>query len=160
DVTDLIDMPAVGCRPRSPLITIDRPQLAIFVRPFVPDAHAVLAQVADVRFTAQKPQQLIKDRLQMQLFRGNQRKALRQVKPHLIAKNTARSGARSVAFGRPAIQNMTQQLKVLTHSAVVAAPSPANKNPCALCLSVPQSLCPISHSPTLPLSPSAAIYCS
>src|SRR5262245_25859362 len=139
-IADLIDIPPVRRRPRPPLVPIDGSQLTLLVGPLVPDAHAVLTQILDVRVASQKPQQLINDRFQMQLFRRHQRKPLRQVKPHLISKNTARSGARAIAFGRSAIQNVLEQFEILTQSAVLPTRGFGNKNR--------RDDSPTDHSPT------------
>ena len=73
---DLVDRPAVLRRPRAPLRAVDRPEIAALVRPLVPDAHAVLLQIAHVGVAVQEPQQLVHDRLQMQLLGRQQRKAV------------------------------------------------------------------------------------
>src|ERR1700694_1282283 len=52
---DLIDGASVGCRPGAPLAAIDRAQLAVRIRPFVPDRDAMLAQPGDVGVAAQEP---------------------------------------------------------------------------------------------------------
>ena len=41
-LTDLINVAPVRRRPTAPLVAVDRPQLAIFVGPFIPDADLVL----------------------------------------------------------------------------------------------------------------------
>src|SRR5262245_46756178 len=64
----------------------------------------------------------------MQFFGRHQRKSLRQVKPHLITKNTARAGPRSIGFWRTVVQNMLEQVEILTHSAVLPTHGFANKN--------------------------------
>ena len=68
-------VPPSGARPGAPLLAVDRAQFAVRVRPFVPDADAVLLQPAHVGVAAQEPQQLVDDGLQVQLLGGDQRKA-------------------------------------------------------------------------------------
>ena len=58
DLCDLVDMAAVGRRPAAPLHAVDGPELAVRVRPLVPDRDAVLLQPADVRVAAQEPEEL------------------------------------------------------------------------------------------------------
>ena len=41
NVRNLVDRPAIGCRPRAPLRAVNRAEIAVFVRPFVPDFDAV-----------------------------------------------------------------------------------------------------------------------
>ena len=99
-VADLIDRLAVAARPGSPLIAVHRPQLALGVGPFVPDRDAMLVQIANVRLAAQEPQQLVDDRLEVQLLRRHQRKAVGQIEPHLVAEDAARAGAGAIALRR------------------------------------------------------------
>jgi hypothetical protein len=51
----------------------------------------------------------------MQLFGGERRKALAQVKPHLITEHTLSAGAGTVTFDNSVLQNMAQQVVVLLH---------------------------------------------
>src|ERR1041384_1706295 len=80
-------------RPPPPLLAVDRTELAVLVGPLVPDRHAVLLQVAHVRVALQEPQQLVDDRLHVQLLGREQRKALREVETHLAAEHGARARA-------------------------------------------------------------------
>ena len=48
DQRDLVDRAAVRCRPGAPFGAVDRAEIAVLVRPFIPDADAVLLQVADI----------------------------------------------------------------------------------------------------------------
>ena len=48
---DLVDESTLIVGPGTPLITVDMSQVTVFVRPFVPDAHAVVLQVFGVRVT-------------------------------------------------------------------------------------------------------------
>src|SRR3546814_2261942 len=79
----LVDMPAVRRRPGTPLGAIDGTEIDVRVRPFVPDANAVLLQIPDVRVALQEPQQLVDDRLDVQLLGREQRETLGQVEAHL-----------------------------------------------------------------------------
>lgn len=47
-VRDLIHMPAIGSGPRTPLVTINRAQVALRIGPFVPDGHAIFGQILRV----------------------------------------------------------------------------------------------------------------
>ena len=38
-ILDLVDMSTIGSRPAAPLMTINRPQIAVFVSPFVPNVE-------------------------------------------------------------------------------------------------------------------------
>jgi hypothetical protein len=76
---------------------IDRPEIAVFVGPFVPDRNAVFLEIGDIGLALQEPQQLVDDRLEMQLLGREDRKALGQIETHLIAEDRARAGAGAVA---------------------------------------------------------------
>src|ERR1700737_3612318 len=65
---DLINRIAVGCSPVTPLCTIDAPQIAIFVGPFVPDRDPVFIEKLDVGLTPQEPKKLENNRPKMHAF--------------------------------------------------------------------------------------------
>jgi len=110
---DLVDDPPVRRGPGPPLLAIDGAQFALGVRPFVPDADAVVLQPADVGLAAQEPQQFHDDRAQMQLLGGQEGKAPRQVEPHLAAEHAQRPRARAVAPLGAVLQNVGQEAKIL-----------------------------------------------
>ena len=56
---DLIDLPAIGGLPAPPLLAVDRPEIAVFISPFIPDADTVFLQIGDIRIAAEKPDQLM-----------------------------------------------------------------------------------------------------
>mgnify|MGYP006197158293 CR=1 FL=1 len=74
-------------------MAVNRPQLAIFISPLIPDADAVFLEVLDIGITLQKPQQLMDDRAQVQLLGCEEREALRQVEPHLVTEHAERARA-------------------------------------------------------------------
>src|SRR4030065_420570 len=45
---DLVDMPAIRARPAAPLRPVYRSEFTVFIRPLIPDRHAIVAQVANV----------------------------------------------------------------------------------------------------------------
>ena len=94
---------------------VDRTQIAIFVSPLVPDGHAMLFQVLDVRITGNKPQQFVYDGLQMNLLGGKQRKPLRKVEPHLISENALSADTRAVMFDDSVFPYVAKQVKILFH---------------------------------------------
>ena len=112
---DLVHDAAVGGFPAPPLFTVDRPEVAVLVSPFVPDADAVFLQVSDVGVALQEPQQFMNDGFQMQLFGRHHRKAAREVEAHLPAENGAGAGAGAVGFVVPVFQNVAHQVVVLLH---------------------------------------------
>ena len=98
EIGDLVDDTAVGGFPGAPLLAIDRAEVAVFVRPLVPNGDVVVVQVLDVRVAAQEPQQLVDDGAQMQLLGRQQGETLLQVKAHLVAENAVRPRTRAVGF--------------------------------------------------------------
>ena len=63
DVRELIDGATVRRGQAAPLLAVNRAELAVLIGPLVPDADAVLAQVADVGVALEEPQQLVNDGL-------------------------------------------------------------------------------------------------
>ena len=63
----------------------------------------------------------------MQFLGRDERKAFRQIEPHLIAKNAPRSRTRAVAFVRSALQNVPQKIQISLHHAVVSGATTLNK---------------------------------
>src|SRR5215510_554315 len=92
-LTDLIDRLAVGRSPRSPLRPVDRTQFAILIGPLVPNVDAMVLKILDVGVAAQKPKELVDDRLYVQLLGGQNREAFRKIKSHLIAEHRAGAGS-------------------------------------------------------------------
>ena len=106
---------AVRCRPRSPLGAIDRPQIAMLVRPLVPDGHLVFVQVLDIGVAGKEPQKLVDDRPQVKLFGGQQRKPVTKVEPHLMTEHTQRAGTGAIVLCRSVAQHMVEEVQVLPH---------------------------------------------
>ncbi len=51
----------------------------------------------------------------MQFFGGYHRETFAQIKTHLVAKTTARSGAGAICFHGAVFQNMPEKLLILLH---------------------------------------------
>ena len=115
DMADLVDGLAVLRRPRAPLLAVDRPEVAALVGPFVPDAHAVLVEIFDVGVAGQEPEQLVDDRFEVQLLGGEQRKAVVELKAHLMAEHRERAGAGAVVLFHATAKDMFHQVEVLAH---------------------------------------------
>ena len=114
-VLDLVDVPAIGSRPAAPLVTIDWPQVAVLVGPFVPNGHLVVVQVLDVRVAHQEPQQFVDDGTQVKLLGRETREALRKVEAGLAAKNGARARAGTVGTVHPIVNNVLEEVEILSH---------------------------------------------
>lgn len=102
-------------RPAAPLASVYGAQIAVGVGPFVPNRHAVLAQVGDVRVAAQEPQQLVDDRPQVQPLGRQHGEALAQVEAHLVAERADRARAGPVVFHRTVRLDMSEQVEVCFH---------------------------------------------
>jgi len=116
DLRDLVDNPAFAGRPGAPLGAIDGPQIAALVGPLVPDRNAVRIEIRDVGIPGQKPQQLVHDRLEVQLLGRHERKAGGEIEAHLPAEHTQRPGPGPIAFGGPVMAHMVEKSEILLHS--------------------------------------------
>src|SRR6185503_1737866 len=113
EVLDLVDFPPIGRAPVAPLVAVDRAELALVVGPFVPDRDAALLQPFHVGVAAQEPEQLVGDRLEVQLLGGEQGEAVAQVEAQLAAEHRQRAGAGAVGLARAARKHFAQQVEVL-----------------------------------------------
>src|SRR5438093_5891971 len=116
DLVDLVDRTAVGGPPVAPLRPVNAAQIALLVRPLMPDRDAVLVQVFDVRVAAQEPEQFMDDRFEMELFGGEQRKTAGEREAGLSAENGAGARARAVGLEFSFLQDQPEQFMVLEHS--------------------------------------------
>ena len=115
DLRDLVDVLAGRRRPAAPLVAVDGAEVAVRVRPLVPDRDAVFLQVRDIRGAGEEPDQFMDDRPQVQLFRGHQREPVLQVEAHLVAEHGTGAGAGAVGLDRAMVQHMAHQVVVLAH---------------------------------------------
>src|ERR1700682_1033679 len=120
---DLVDGVAVLRRPRTPLLAVDGPKLAVGVGPFVPDRHPVLAQIFDVGVAGEKPQQFVHDRLQMQLLGRSERKALGEVEAQLVAEHRKRAGAGTVVFFDAVLEDAFEEIEIRAHGLYIGCDS-------------------------------------
>lgn len=98
NVVDLVDGFAILSRPRSPLLTINRPKIAILGCPLIPDFDTILLEPFGVGITIQEPDHLIDDALEMQFLRGQQWEAIFQVVAELTTKHAQRACPCAIAF--------------------------------------------------------------
>src|SRR5687767_783706 len=121
DMGDLIDGLAVLRRPRAPLPAVNRPEIAAGIGPLVPDPYAVVVEIFDVGVAGQEPQQFVDDRLQVELLGRRERKAMGEIKAHLMAEYGNRAGAGAIAFLDAVRQHMFHQFKILSHRSASVA---------------------------------------
>ena len=106
DHRKLVDGPSIRSRPGTPLMPINRAQVAVLIGPFIPDGDTVVLEILHVRISGDEPQELIDDRLQMYLFCRKEGKAFRQVEPHLVTEHALRACAGAVLFHCPVRADM------------------------------------------------------
>ncbi len=94
-------------------------QVAIFVGPLIPDANPVFLEVFHIRVTFEKPQQLMDNRLKMELLGGQQRETILEIESHLITEHTPCAGTGTVSFLNPVIHYMLQQRQILLHLCIL-----------------------------------------
>jgi hypothetical protein len=114
-IGDLVDGAAVPGRPGAPLPAIDRAEIAAFIGPIVPDRDTAIPEVFDVGVAGEEPQQLMDDRLEMQLLGGDQRKASGEIEPHLMAEYRQGAGAGAVMLFDAIGENTFHQVEILAH---------------------------------------------
>src|SRR6185503_20170397 len=107
---------AIRRGPRPPLIAVHGTQLAVGIGPFIPDGYAMLVQKADIRVALQEPEQLIDDRLEVNLLGRQQREAAREVETQLRPEyaQSARPGA--IALAHTVMENVLHQVEILAHA--------------------------------------------
>jgi hypothetical protein len=74
-IVNLVHSHAVCTTPVAPLRTIDAAEIAGFVSPLIPDRHTVFVEIMNIGITAQKPEQLINNRFDVQLFCRQERES-------------------------------------------------------------------------------------
>ena len=115
DACDLIDFASFRRPPPAPLRSVDRAEIAVLIRPLIPDGDAVLLEIADVGVPFEKPEQLVDDGAEVELLRGEQREAAREVKALLCPEDGERSRPGTVFLPRPVIEDEVEETVVLDH---------------------------------------------
>ena len=113
DLGDLVDAAAISGVPGTPLDAVHRAEVAVLVRPLVPDADAVLLEPGHVGGAGQEPQKLAHHRLEVHALRRDQRKALGQVVAQLRPEQGTRARAGAVTLGSAFGHDARQQVLVL-----------------------------------------------
>jgi len=96
--------------------SLDRAEIAMLVRPCVPDRHPMLVEIFDVGVAGEKPEQLVNDRFDVQLLGGGERKALGEVEAHLVPEHRQGAGAGAIMLLDAVGENPLHQLVILTHA--------------------------------------------
>ena len=111
--------PTVRGEPGPPLLPVDRAKLPVLVRPLVPDMNPVLGEIAGVGVAGQEPQELVDDRLHVQLLGGDERKPLGQIEAHLVAEDGQRPGAGPIRLFHAFVEGETHEVEILAHGPTV-----------------------------------------
>ena len=98
--------------------TIDRSQIAFLIGPLIPDTHSVLLEVGRVRLTLEKPQQLVNDRAQVELLRGQQGKTPGEVEAQLGPEDPQSARARAGLTRLPVGEEVLEEIEELTNPKV------------------------------------------
>src|SRR5262249_14455105 len=96
-------------------------KFAVRIGPVVPDRDTVGLEVAGVGLAAEKPDQLVDDRLEMHPLGRYQRETPRQIEAHLVAEDAERAGAGAVALANPLGAHTTHELEILLHGTLNSA---------------------------------------
>ena len=110
---DLVDASAIPGVPRTPLHAVHRPEVAVLVRPLVPDADPVLLQPGHVRGAGQEPQELADDGLDVNVLRRDQREPPREVVAQLRAEDGTRARARAIPLRGSLAHDAREEILVL-----------------------------------------------
>ena len=84
-VVDLIDPDTIRAAPIPPLRAVNAAEIPAFIRPLVPNRDAVLIQIFDVGIATQKPEQLIDNRFDVELF-GREKRKSRTARPQIESR--------------------------------------------------------------------------
>src|ERR1044071_7367829 len=107
-------MPTVRRGPRAPLPAVDRTKVAVLIGPLVPDGYAMLVQVPHIGRTLQEPEQLVNDRLDVQLLGGDERETFAEIKAHLVPEDAERTGIGAVVLADAGLANAGEEIEILT----------------------------------------------
>ena len=70
---DLVDEGSVVVFPGSPLGGVDRAEVTVFVRPFVPDVDVVVVEPCGISVACQEPEEFAYDTVEVDFFGGDKR---------------------------------------------------------------------------------------
>ena len=101
-----------GSRPGTPLHAVDRAQIAVLIRPFIPDVDVMLQQPVDIRRALEEPQQLVGQPFEEHRFGGQQWEILGQVETHLLPEQGNRTGSGAIGLQRAFGQNLAYQILI------------------------------------------------
>ncbi len=113
DLLDLVNVASIGGGPAAPLNAVHGTKVAVFAGPFVPNGDVAFFEPVVVAGTCEKPQQLLNDGAQVNLFGGHQWEPFMEVKPHLVAKHALGARASAVCLGNALASHVLHEVFVL-----------------------------------------------
>src|SRR5437773_6929131 len=75
----------------------------------------MVVEIFDIGVAGEEPDQLVDDRLEMQLLGSGERKTIGEVEAHLVAEHRERAGAGAVALLDAVAENVLDQVEILAH---------------------------------------------
>src|SRR5262249_4173258 len=90
-------------------------ELALLVRPLIPDADAMLVQPGGVRIVTQEPEQLADYRANVNLLRRDEREALREIEAHLATEERERAGASAIGLACAGVSHLAHHVQIGFH---------------------------------------------
>ena len=114
----LVDGSSVRGGPGPPLMAVNRAEVSVLISPFVPNRHSMVLQVLDVCVPGKEPKKLVDYGFKMDLLRRQERKALAQVEPHLMAENALCPDSGAVMADDTFSADPLQKVKILFHRAI------------------------------------------
>ena len=91
----------------------------MFVGPLIPDRDAVIVEISNICIAAQKPKQLVNDRLDVQFLGGEQwkpRTGGTQIESRLRAEDRQGAGAGAVVAWLTVLEYELEQIMILSHA--------------------------------------------
>ena len=113
--SDLVDVTSVSGCPGAPLPAVYGAELALLVRPLVPDRDTPLLERADIRLAAQEPEQLFDHGLEVYALGRDEWKARGEVETQLLSEHRERAGARAIHFAGTVLTDVAHQVEVGAH---------------------------------------------
>ena len=100
-------------------MTIDRTEFPVLVGPLVPDTDAVLLEVFHVGVALEEPEQLVDNRLQVELLGGEQGETVVEVVTRLGAEDADGAGACAVTFLCAFGEDAVEDVEILFHLLII-----------------------------------------
>lgn len=111
----MINGGAILLGPRPPLLSVNWSQVAVFIGPFVPNRDLVFLEISNVGIAFEKPEKLVNDGAQVELFGGEAGEAFPEIVTGLPTKDAQRPGAGAVTSFLAVFENVGEEIEVSLH---------------------------------------------